>query len=135
MARKKHDAAQITAKHIHDLVRQRALAVIGQQDEVLASALDKAAAGIRRDLRAIGFTQKEVRAVLEKHLGGSLAERVAVVEKAIRDAAKTARGLDQKTFEAVFGAEEVAKSPRPFALSSAPTRMPSSLPDSGSEDE
>lgn len=135
MPRKKHNAAQVTSQYISDLVRRRALAAIGEQDQVLSAALDKAAAGIRKDLRALGFTTKQVREVLEKHLGGSLEERVAIAEKAIREAARTGRRLDQETFDAVFGPEEVAKSPRPFAVCSAPTLTPSRSRDSESEDE
>lgn len=135
MPRKKHNAAQVTSQYISDLVRRRALAVIGEQDEALAKALEKAAAGIRKDLRAMGFTTKQVREVLEKHLGGSLEERVAIAEKAIREAARACRKLDQETFDSVFGPEEVAKSPRPFAVCSGPTPTPSGSRDSESEDE
>lgn len=115
-------AAQVTSQYITDVVRRRALAAISEHDQVLSKVYDKIAAGIRKDLRAAGFTVKQVREILEKHFAGTKEERVAILEKAIRSAAQEGRKLDKQTFDAVFGPEEVAKSPRPFAPSSAPPK-------------
>lgn len=107
----KHDKAQVTAQYIHDLVRRRALAVVGKHDEALSKVYDQVAAGIRKDLRAAGFTVKQVRAILDKHFAGTRDERVRIIEDAIRESAQEGRKLDRETFEAVFGAEESADRP------------------------
>jgi hypothetical protein len=131
----RHDRAQITSRYIADLVRRRALAAIAPSDAALSKQYDKIAEGVRRDLRALGFTTKQVRAIIEKHFNETLEERVRIVETAIRDAAREGRKLDQETFDAVFGAEDAAAA-RPLAApSSAPRRKRSLKLASESEGE
>lgn len=118
----KHERAQVTAKYISDLVRRRALAAIGAQTDALDPHFDKMAEGIRKDLRALGFTQKQVRDVIAKHFAETFDERVRIVEDAIRAAAREGRKLDAETFEAVFGAEDAGAAAPLAGLSSAPRR-------------
>lgn len=120
---KSFDEAQIVSKYVHDLVRRRALKALSGHDAKLSQVFDKIAAGIRKDLRAAGFTVKQVREVLDKHLAGTLDERTKIVEDAIIGAAREARTLDKETFEAIFGAEEVAAAPAPLDRSSQPARV------------
>ena len=132
----KHERAQVTSKYIADLVRRRALAVIAKQDGVLDKQFEKIAEGIRKDLRAMGFTTKEVAAVLKKNFSGTLEERVRIVEDAIRDAAQEGRKLDQETFDAVFGKPAEGPDARPLAdPSSARPKKLYAPPPSESEDE
>lgn len=115
---KDFDDAQSISRYVHDLVRRRAMRAIAKHDERLSKSYEKIAEGIRKDLRAAGFTVAQVRDILEKHIGATTEARVAVVEEAIRDAAREARTLDKETFDALFGAEEVAQAPRPLGPSS-----------------
>jgi hypothetical protein len=132
----KHDKAQVTAKYIADLVRRRALAAISPHDESLSKAFDKIAEGIRRDLKAAGFTVKQVRAILDKHLAGTREERARIIEEAIRAGAREGRKLDQETFDAVFGRSEEGPDARPLgAPSSARPKLLSAPPPRESEDE
>lgn len=131
----KHERAQVTARYISDLVRRRALAVIAQQDAALSKVFDKIAEGIRKDLRAMGFTTKQARDVLEKHFAGTLEERVRIVEEALRAAAREGRKVDQETFDAVFGAEDAGAAGPLAAPSSARPRKRSLKLASESEDE
>lgn len=120
----KHDAAQVTARYIADLVRRRAFAAVAGQDARMRAIYDKIAAGIRKDLGAQGIkvSIKDVRDSLDKHFSGTLNERVAIVEDAIRDAAREGRKLDQETFEAVFGAGGAAPAD-PLAAPSSLLRL------------
>lgn len=132
---KTFDESQVLSKYITELVRRRALRALSGHDAKLSAVFDKIAAGIRRDLRAAGFTVKQVREVLDKHLAGTLDERTKIVETAIIDAAREARALDKETFEAIFGAEEVAAAPAPLDRSSPPARVLSIKRRRASEDE
>lgn len=135
MAKKSFDEAQTISRYVSDIVRRRALRAIAEHDEQLSKVYDRIAAGIRKDLRAAGFTVKQVREVLEKHLGGTAEERARIVEEAIKSSAREARALDQETFDAIFGGDaEAANAPRPFEAS---TRAPvlSLSRRRGSEDE
>lgn len=132
---KTFDDTQVISKYIHDLVRRRALKALSGHDAKLSAVFDKIAAGIRKDLRAAGFTVKQVRDVLDKHLAGTLEERTKIVEDAIIGAAREARTLDKETFEAIFGAEEVAAAPVPLDRSSPLARVLSLKRRSESEDE
>ncbi len=132
----KHERAQVTAKYIADLVRRRALAAVAKHDAALSGQFEKIAEGIRKDLRALGFTTKQVLVVLEKHFNGTLNERVRIFEDAIRDTAREGRKLDQETFDAVFGKPVEGPDARPLAvLPSARPKLLSVQPPSGSEDE
>jgi hypothetical protein len=132
---KKFEDAEVTSRYIAELVRKRALKAIAKHDEALSRVYDKVAEGIRRDLRAIGFSVPQVREILEKHLGGTAEERQRIIEQSIVEAAREARTLDKETFEAIFGAEEVAQAPAPFAPSSKATKLRSVSPPPASEDE
>lgn len=134
MARSKKNA-QSVAEYVAALVKRRALRAIGEHDEALSKVYDKIAEGIRRDLRATGFTIKEVRDVLDKHFGATRAERIALVERAIRDAAREARDLDTETFDAVFGGEEDAVQKRPLDRPSKQPGVLYALPRNESEDK
>lgn len=117
---KTFDAAQIVARNIHDEVRKRALKAIGEHDAQLSKVFDAIAAGIRRDLRASGFSIAQVRDILQKHLAGTAEQRVAIIENAIRAAAYEGHALDKKTFDAVFGPDAATSAPPPFVPSSRP---------------
>ncbi len=117
----KHERAQVTAKYIADLVRRRALAAVAAEDEALSKQYDRIAAGVRKDLRAVGFTEKQVSDVLKKHFAETFDERVRIMETAIRNAAREGRKVDQETFDAVFGAGDAA-APLAASPSSAPPR-------------
>ncbi len=97
------DQSSAIAKRVAELVRQRALAAIIRHDESLARVYDQIAEGIRTDLRATGFTIAQVRSVVEKHFGSTMAERLRVIEDAILQAAREARVLPQETFDAIYG--------------------------------
>lgn len=131
----KQNRANITAEYIAGLVRKRALASIDEHDRELSKTYDAIAAGIRKDLRAVGYSVAQVRAILDKHFGATAEQRGKIIEKAIVGAAREARTLDKETFEAVFGADEVAAAPVPFAPSSPPTPTRSLRLVSESEDE
>lgn len=116
----KHAQAQSLAAQVASIVRTRALDAVAKHDQALSEVYDEIAAGIRTDLRAVGFTNAQVKAVLEKHIGKTKAKRVAIMEEAIRSAAKEARFVDSETFKAVFGEEGASKIPAPFAPPSKP---------------
>jgi hypothetical protein len=117
----RHRKAQVTGQYIHDLIRRRALAAVEKEADALSKSYDKIAAGIRKDLRALGYSVKEVRAVIEKHFAGTRDERVRAIEEAIRFGAQEGRKLDSETFDAVFGKQEGDSDTRPLAApSSAP---------------
>ena len=129
-----YDDAQTLGRYVHELVRRRALRALSEHDAALSKSYRRIAEGIRRDLRAAGFTIEQVQAILEKHFGESFEERLRILEVAITDAAKEARTLDRETFEAIFGAE-AARAPGPFAQRSAPPTLRSLTPPQESEDE
>lgn len=99
----KFDDAQVTGRYIADLVRRRALAAIATHDDKLTGAYGKLAASIRKDLLKAGYTTKQVKTLLSRHLAGTLNERVKIVEEAIHASAREGRKLDKETYEAVFG--------------------------------
>lgn len=113
--------AETLSRYIHELVRRRALKAIAAHDDKLSKVFDRIAEGVRRDLRASGYTVAEVRAILEKHFGAESEARLKIIEDSIRDAAREARTLDRETFEAIFGAEEVAAAGLPLDPPCAPT--------------
>jgi DNA-binding transcriptional MerR regulator len=127
--------AETIAAYVHGLVRRRALKAVAAHDEKLSKVFDRIAEGVRRDLRASGYTIAEVRAILEKHFGAESEVRLKIIEESIRDAAREARTLDRETFEAIFGAEEVAATGLPLDRPSAPTLTLLPKPPSESEDE
>jgi hypothetical protein len=114
MAKKTFEQAQSVSEYVAGLVRKRALKAIADHDATLASMYTTIAAGIRRDLKATGYTVEQIKDVLEKNLGSTKAERLKIMEAAITDAAKEARTIDRETFEAVFGAEEAGATVRPL---------------------
>jgi antitoxin (DNA-binding transcriptional repressor) of toxin-antitoxin stability system len=59
--------SEVISRYVHELVRRRALKTIAAHDEKLSKVFDRIAEGVRRDLRASGYTISEVRAILEKH--------------------------------------------------------------------
>lgn len=120
---KSYSEAQTIAAYVHDLVRRRALKAISLHDDKLSKVFDRIAEGVRRDLRASGYTVAEVRAILEKHFGAESEARLKIIEESIRDAAREARTLDRETFNAIFGAEEVAAAGLPLDRPSEPTLM------------
>lgn len=129
------DRAEARAKRVVEDVRRRALAAIAKQDAELAKMYDELAAGIRRDLRATGFSVAAVREILEKHFKGTMAARLDVMEKAIVSAAREARVLPQATFDAVFGEEATSAEALPFARRSKAIAKPSLRRVRASEDE
>ena len=118
MAKNRHARAQDISKRVSELVRARALRAVSRHDRDLSAVYKDIAAGIRRDLRASGFTVDQVRQIVERHFGRTQAKRVALVEQAIIDAAREARVLDRETFDAVFGKEGASEASAPFALPS-----------------
>ena len=106
--------SEVLSRYVHDLVRRRALKAISAHDSKLSKVFDRIAAGVRRDLRASGYTVAQVREVIEKHFAAESETRLAIIEESIRDAAREARSLDRETFNAVFGAEEAAKAAIPL---------------------
>jgi predicted subunit of tRNA(5-methylaminomethyl-2-thiouridylate) methyltransferase len=127
--------AETISRYIHELVRRRALKAIAAHDDKLSKVFDRIAEGVRRDLRASGYTVAEVRSILEKHFGAESEARLKIIEDSIRDAAREARTLDRETFEAIFGAEEVAAAGLPLDPPSAPmlTLLPKHPSESGEE--
>jgi hypothetical protein len=132
---KTFDETETIARYVHELVRRRALKTIAAHDEKLSKVFDRIAEGVRRDLRASGYTIGEVRSILEKHFGAESEARLRIIEDSIREAAREARTLDRETFEAIFGAEEVAATGLPLDRLSAPTLTLLPKPPSESEGE
>lgn len=116
------DEPSALAKRVAELVRQRALRAIVEHDASLGQVFDAIAEGVRRDLRATGFTIAQVREVLEKHFASTSAERVRIVEDAILSAAREARVMPQETFDAIYGREAAAEAGAPFDRASSPMR-------------
>lgn len=108
------DPNHAIAKRVAELVRRRALAAIVRHDESLAKVYDQIAEGIRSDLRATGFTIAQVRDIVEKRFGSTVAERQRIVEDAILQAAREARVLPQETFDAIYGKEATSAEAAPF---------------------
>ncbi len=127
--------SETLSRYVHELVRRRALKTIAAHDEKLSKVFDRIAEGVRRDLRASGYTISEVRAILEKHFGAESEVRLKIIEESIRDAAREARTLDRETFEAIFGAEEVAATGLPLGLRSERPQLRLLRPALGSEGE
>ena len=134
----KHERAQITSQYIGDLVKRRALAAIAKHDATLSKQYEKVADSIRKKLRAMGYSVKEVADIIRDAFSETLEERVRIVADEIRDAAREGRKLDQETFDAVFGpsAEAGGDAPRPLAAPSSarPKRLSGRRPNV-SEDE
>lgn len=116
------DQNHAIAKRVAELVRQRALAAIVRHDESLSKVYDQIAEGIRTDLRATGFTIAQVRGIVEKHFGSTIAERQRIVEDAILQAAREARVLPQETFDAIYGKGETSAEAAPLDQRSQQTR-------------
>lgn len=115
------DAAEKRAKSVAEQVRARALAVIAKHDASLASVYDQVAEGVRRDLRAAGYSVESVRKIIEKHFDATLPARQKIIEDAILSAAREARVLPQATFDAVYGQEATSAEALPFAPASPQT--------------
>lgn len=125
-----HRNAQDLSKAVYLKARQFVLKLAGDTAEQLDAVYAEDAAKLKRELRALFLVSgiPEVRAgkLIDAVLEGSRERRIDLVKQAIEAAAKTARGLDQKTFEAIFGADEAAKDPLAAGRSaSPPTRTPS----------
>lgn len=110
------------ARRVAELIRARALRAIIAHDESLAKVMDKAAEGVRRDLRATGFTIAQVREVLEKNFADTFDERRRLMEDAILDAAREARVMPQETYDIIFGKGGAAEADVPFAQRSQQKR-------------
>jgi DNA-binding transcriptional MerR regulator len=114
MAKKTFQHASTVSEYVSTLVRKRALAVVNEHDALISKSYDQIAAGIKRDLKATGYSVKQIKEILEKNFGATKAERVRVIEDAIKNAAHTARTIDRETFDAVYGTGEVDASSRPL---------------------
>jgi hypothetical protein len=124
----KFDRAQTLGKYVAELVRRKALAAIAEHDQELSKSYREIAEGIRRDLRATGFTIDEVQAVLEKQFASSRNARLRIMEQAIIDAARASRTVDRDTFDAIFGTEpedlpKPEDAPRPLDRAFAPASV------------
>lgn len=131
----RQNKADITAKYISDLVRKRVLAAIARHDAAISKSYEAIAVGIRKDLRAVGFTVEQVREILEKHFGATAADRTKAIEESITTAAREARTMPRDVFEAVYGAEVGEAAAAPLAPRSRQTQTPSLRLVPASEDE
>jgi hypothetical protein len=127
MAKKSFAETQTVAEYVAAQLRKRALRAINEHDATLSKMYDAIAAGIRRDLKATGYSVAQVKEILEKNFGATRAERLKIMEAAITDAAKETRTIDRETFEAIFGAEEAGAANRPLGHRS-PLASVQSLP-------
>ena len=116
-----HDHGQQIAEQVLRIVRARAIAAVAEHDIALSRVYDRIAEGIRADLKATGYSISDVRDVLDKHIAGTAEERRSIIADAIKRSALEARGMDEATFNAVFGGEAATEAARPFAPSSPPT--------------
>lgn len=106
---KSHRRSQKLTEAVYGQARKRMLAILRQHLERLDTLYEQDAAAIKAELRRIlgiaGVPARRVDRMIDDVLEGSREKRLEVLEQAVRDGAKTAHGLDQQTFDAVFGGE------------------------------
>ena len=125
---------------VYRAARRSALATTGRAVKKLDELYAKDAEKLKRDLRKLfkisGVPERRANTLIDEAFRGSRAERVKVVEAAVREAATTGHGMDKATFDAVFGGDRDAAVPFETGRSASPQkRTPSLRLLRGSEDE
>jgi len=90
---------------VHDRLRARVLRTLAERDAELGAIFERMAARVRRELRAIGYSDRQVAEVLQRAFEETRAERVAAMETAIRDGAERGTEAHRETVRAIFGPE------------------------------
>ena len=121
---KPHSIAQDLARKVQAQGRRILVSelrtAIADLDKLYAGDAEALKKALRVALRPAGLSAARMDRVIDTVLTASRAQRVAIVEDAVRAAAKTARALDEKTFNAVFGGEPETPDPKAGRRSGSP---------------
>ncbi len=112
---KSHAEAQDLAEKVYETarasVRRTTASAVGRLDKIAADDADKLKEQMRKLFQQAGIPLRRAEKLIDGVFDASRAQRIGVVEAAIREASTTAQGVDAKTFRAVFGGEREAAVP------------------------
>lgn len=110
-----HAEAQDLAEKVYDTarasVRRTAASAVGRLDKIAAGDAEKLKDQLRKLFQQSGIPLRRAEKMVDDVFDASRAQRIRVVEAAIREASTIAQGVDKKTFRAVFGGEREAAVP------------------------
>ena len=121
-----HDKGEAIALAIYRRGRRNALRAVKEATDRLDALHARDAAAIKRGLSRVlllrGVSAKQVERIVDGVFSASRPRRIKIIEQAIIQGAKEARGLDEETFRALLGDPEEAPAPFARAQSDSPRR-------------